>query len=187
MARSSVIALDAALRDKMVLDVAAKIDQAFFIGTGVAGEPLGLLNDTGVQSVAAVGTLTLDDLPDAIALMYTANVDTARLRWAMPSRTFIALRKLKDTDGRYLIVPDATADAVFRLFGILVRHQPHASNDGAGTSEASVVLADFSQIAVARDLAHARQGAREEGDEKDLVGVNVTPSGSLRPRSAGSS
>ena len=86
--------------------------------------------------------------------MYTANVDTSRLRWVMASRTFISLRKLKDTDGRYLIVPDDTADAVFRLFGIPVLVTNRIpTNGGAGTNEGSVVLADFSQIAVARDLA----------------------------------
>ena len=36
----------------------------------------------------------------------------------MPSRTFISLRKLKDTAGQYLLQPDVTAYAVFRLFGI---------------------------------------------------------------------
>lgn len=154
LARSSVVALDSALRDKMVLDVAAKIDTAFFTGTGGAAGPLGLLNYTGVQQITAVGALTLDKLLDAVALMYTANVDTSRLRWVMPSRTFIALRKLKDADGKYLIEPDATADAVFRLFGIpvLVTNRIPTTG-GAGSNEGSVVLADFSQIAVARDLA----------------------------------
>jgi len=154
LARSSVVALDSALRDKMVLDVAARLDTAFFTGTGVAGEPLGLLNYTGVQSTAAVGALTLDKLLDAIALAYSANVDTGRLRWVMPSRTFIALRKLKDTAGQYLLQPDVTADAPFRLLGIPVLVTNRIpTNGGAGTNEASVVLADFSQIAVARDIA----------------------------------
>ena len=38
-ARSSVVALDAALRDRMVLDVAAKIDEAFVNGSGTGGIP----------------------------------------------------------------------------------------------------------------------------------------------------
>lgn len=146
LARSSIVALDAALRDKMVLDVAAKIDQAFFTGTGTSGNPLGLLNYTGVQEILAVGALSLDDLLDAVALMYTANVDTSRLRWVMPSATFIGLRKLKDADGKYMLQPDASQDTAFRLLGIplLVTNRVTAGN---------VVLADFSQIAVARDLA----------------------------------
>ncbi len=154
LARSSVVALDSALRDKMVLDVAARLDAAFFTGTGAAGEPLGLLNYTGVQSTTAVGALTLDKLLDAIALAYTANVDTSRLRWVMPSRTFIFLRKLKDAQGQYLLQPDVSADAPFRLLGIPVLVTNRIPiNGGVGTNEGSVVLADFSQIAVARDLA----------------------------------
>jgi HK97 family phage major capsid protein len=105
LARSSVVALDSALRDKMVLDVASKIDEAFINGSGATGIPLGLLNYTGVQSITAVGVLTLDKLLDAVALTYTANVDTSRLRWMMPSRTFIALRKIKDTAGQYCSSP----------------------------------------------------------------------------------
>ena len=71
----------------------------------------------------------------------------------MPSRTFIALRKLKDSGGTYL-QPDVTADAPFRLLGIPVTVTNRIpTNGGAGTNETSVVLADLSQIAVACDLA----------------------------------
>ena len=154
LARSSVVALDSALRDRMVLDVAAKIDEAFINGSGTGGIPLGLLNYTGVQQITATGVLTLGKLLDAVALAYSANVDTARLRWMMPSRTFIALRKIKDTAGQYLLQPDVTANAPFRLLGIPVTVTSRIpTNGGAGTNEGSVVLADFSQIAVARDLA----------------------------------
>ncbi len=159
LARSSVVALDTALRDRMVLDVAAKIDTAFITGSGTAGMPLGLLNYSGVQSIAAVGTPTLDDLLDAIALTYTANVDTGRLRWMMTSRDFITLRKLKDASGKYLLQPDATQDAVFRLLGIpvTVTNRIPIVDDPATTTVtealSTIVLADFSQIAVARDLA----------------------------------
>jgi predicted phage gp36 major capsid-like protein len=97
-------------------------------------------------------TVTLDKLLDAIALAYTANVDTSRLPWMMPSRTFIALRKLEDNSNQYLLQRDVTADAPFRLLGIPVTNRI-PTNGGAGTNEGSVVLADFSQIAVARDLA----------------------------------
>lgn len=154
LARSSVVALDSALRDKMVLDVASKIDDAFISGSGTGGVPLGLLGYTGVQEITAVGALTLDKLLDAVALAYSANVDTARMRWMMPSRTFIALRKLKDANGLYILQPDATADTAFRLLGIPVTVTNRIpTNGGVGTNEGSVVLADFSQIAVARDLA----------------------------------
>ena len=70
LARSSIIALDAALRDRMVLDVASKLDAALIAGTGdvVAGSrttPLGILNYPGTQEITAVGVPSLDDLHDA--------------------------------------------------------------------------------------------------------------------------
>ena len=50
LARQSVVALDAALRARMVRDVAHKLDNAFIAGTGGAPagtEPLGLVNYAG--------------------------------------------------------------------------------------------------------------------------------------------
>ena len=45
----------------------------------------------GVQSMAAVGVPTLDDLHDADGLVLGADVDLAKVRW-MTARDFIALR-----------------------------------------------------------------------------------------------
>ncbi len=166
LARSSVIALDAALRDRMVLDVASKLDTALIAGTGdVVGAkrttPLGILNYTGTQEIAAVGAPTVDDLLDAVGLLLAANADPAGTRWFMTSRDFIALRKLKDTTGQYLIQPDVTAALGYRLLGIpvTVTNRIPTSVDNPATTgvneggATSIILADFSKIAVARDLA----------------------------------
>ena len=60
------------------------------------------------------------------------------------------MRRIKDSAGQYLLQPDVTADAPFRLLGIPVTVTNRIpKNGGAGTNEGSVVLADFSQIAVA--------------------------------------
>lgn len=153
LARSSIIALDAALRDRMVLDVASKLDNALIAGDGAGSTPKGILNYAGVQTMAGVGALTLDKLLDALALTYAANVDASRLRWLMTSREFIALRKLKGTTGTYLINPDPTSPGSAQLFGIPVT-VTNRIPVGTGTGNpSSVVLADFSKIAVARDLA----------------------------------
>lgn len=155
LARSSIVALDSALRDKMVLDVASKIDDAFIAGSGTGGIPLGLLNYTGTQQITAVGALTLDKLLDVVALMYTANVNTSRLRWLMPSRTFIAIRKLKDGQGQYLLQPDVTHRTRSSGCSASPSWSPIESPPTAAwaPTRAASLLADFSQIAVARDLA----------------------------------
>ncbi len=159
LARSSIVALDAALRDRMVLDVASKLDTALIAGTGDPDgdgkrtTPLGVLNYAGVQQITGVGAPNLDALLDAVGLLMGANVDPTRCRVLMTSRDWIATRKLKDGSGKYLLQPDATQDGVFRLLGLPVTITNRIPV-GTGTGKpSSIVLADFSQIAVARDLA----------------------------------
>jgi HK97 family phage major capsid protein len=106
-----VIALDAALRDRLVRDVAGKIDAAFIAGDGgtpTGTEPLGLLSYPGTQEMLAVGAIALDDLHDAVGLAMAAYVDTSRLRWLTTSRDFVKLRKIKDLQERYQLQPDPT-------------------------------------------------------------------------------
>ncbi|MEX0983668.1 MAG: phage major capsid protein [Actinomycetota bacterium] len=55
-ARQSVVALEAALRDRLVRDVAAKLDTAFIASSATDGtEPRGLINYAGVQSMPTIG------------------------------------------------------------------------------------------------------------------------------------
>ncbi len=154
LARQSVVALDSALRDRLVTDVAATLDTAFFgaSGDGIA-TPQGMLKWAGVQTVDAAGSgISLDILLDAWGKALAANVDMSRLRWFMRPEAFTALRKVKTATGSnaYVLTPDATADGVFRLFGtqvVITSRLPLAAG------KQSVVLADMSQIAVARDMA----------------------------------
>ena len=154
LARQSVIALDAALRDRMVRDVAAKLDtQLLSAGGDGTTIPRGLFAYTGTQTLAVGGTLTLDHLHDAEGLVLAANVDPSRVRWLMTSREFVRLRKVKDTTGRYLIQPDPTEAGAYRLLGHGVTVTNRAPDTTGGTPTGRAALVDFSQIAVARDLA----------------------------------
>lgn len=173
--RSSVVALDAVLRDRLVGDVARKLDAAFYAGDGVPDvndlrTPRGLLNQPGIQAIPGVGALTLDDLLDAIALLMAANVDTSKVRIFMRSATFVALRKVKDGQQRYLVQPDPTADGVFRLHGLPITITNAIPVD-AGTT--SVILADMSKVAVARDMAPTVTVLRERYADYDETGLRV--------------
>lgn len=156
LARQSVIALDQALKDRLVTDVAATIDAQFFglTGDGVT-MPKGLFVYAG-QSMTAVGALTLDKLLDAEALALGGNVNTDSLKWVLTSREFVALRKIKTLatgSNQYVLVPDPSKAGAFTLFGhpvIVTNRVP----DTTGTpNTANMALVDFSQIVVARDLA----------------------------------
>ena len=147
LARQSVVALDAALRERLVKDVADTIDAQLFSATGDGITlPKGIFAYDDVQTIPVDGDLDLDYLLDAQGMALAANVDLARTRWVMSSNMFVGLRKLKDLEGRYVIEPDVTSAGSYRLFGspvIITNRLP------AG----SAALVDFSQIAVARDIA----------------------------------
>lgn len=151
LARQSIVSLDAALRDRLVTDVASKIDRAFLAGTGAltaTGKrtPVGLVNMPGVQTMSAVGAINLDALHDAEGRALAADVNPARLKWFMRSGTFVAIRKLKDTSGKYLVQPDPTEAGAYRLLG-------HGVTVTNRLPAGFAILADMSQVAVARDMA----------------------------------
>jgi HK97 family phage major capsid protein len=55
----------------------------------------------------------------------------------MRSNTFVQLRKLKDNDQKYLVQPDPTQDALFRLFGVplvITNEIPEVAGTPATTS-----------------------------------------------------
>ena len=154
LARQSVVSLDQALRDRLVRDVAAKLDAQFFSASGDGiTTPKGIFSYTGTQTLAVGGALTLDKMLDAEGLLLAANVDTSRVRWIMTSRDFVRLRQVKDTTGRYIVQPDATEAGAYRLLGHGVTVTNRVPNTTATPPTGRAALVDFSQIAVARDLA----------------------------------
>ena len=176
LARQSVIALDAALRQRMVRDVAAKLDAAFIAGTGgtpAGTEPVGIVNYSGTSELTGVGTLGLDDLHDAEGVALAANVDPARMRWFMRSGTFVGLRKLKDTSGKYLVQPDPTEAGAYRLLGheVTVTNRVPVETGTPDTTE--VVLADMSQVAVARDLSPSVKVLDQTFGDFDQMAIRV--------------
>jgi HK97 family phage major capsid protein len=193
LARSSVIALDAALRDKMVFDVAAKLDAALIAGqgdpdaNGKRTTPLGIVNQPGTIAMPAVGDATIDDLHDAVGIALGANANVSGMRWLMRSETFTQFRKFKDTSGKYLLEPDPSEIGKFRLLGlpVTVTNRLPVEDDPATTTVTerltSIVLADFSQIAVARDLAPSVRILSERYADFDQQAIRVVARYDMAP------
>lgn len=175
LARQSVIALDAALKSRLVTDVAAKLDGQFFSASGDGiTTPKGMFAWTGTQSLAVDGALSLDDLHDAEGLILAANVDPARVRWLMTSREFVELRKLKDTSGRYLIEPDPTEAGAYRLLGHGVTVTNRIPDTTATPATGRAALVDMSQVAVARDQAPSVKVLDQTFGDFDQMALRVT-------------
>jgi HK97 family phage major capsid protein len=171
LARQSVVALDAALRDRLVTDVAAKLDAQFLSASGDGiTTPKGLFAYSGVQTVPVAGSISLDALLDAWSKALAANVSLSSLRWVMQP---VKLRKIKSTAGEYLLQPDPTADGVFRLWGAPVSVTARVPDTTGGTRTARAALVDISQIAVARDLAPSVKVLTERYAEYDQLALRV--------------
>lgn len=163
--RQSVIGLDATLRARLVQDVANKLDTALLTGDGADDSITGIINQPDVQT-GALDVTDADSLLDAIALASAAEVTPNA--WMVNGADFIALRKLKEASGsaKYLLESDVTSGPTYRLFGIPVV----VTNK---LPEGTAVLADTSQIAVARDIAPSVTLLSERYAEYDMQAIRV--------------
>lgn len=163
LVRQSVLGIDSVLKTRLTSDVSNALDNALLAGDGTADSITGIINQTGIQT----GALDVDDpdsLLDAIALCHAEEVTPNR--WFLNSQDFIALRKVKDTTGKYILEADLTADTTYRLFGIPVT----VTNKLA---KGKAVLADMNQVAVARDVAPSITVLSERYAEYDMVGLRI--------------
>lgn len=158
------------IRSSLVERVALALDYAFLRGTGGSTNypaettPIGLLNQAGTTAMNGA-SVTFDALIDmqtkAMNLSATPN------QWFVSPNTFGVLRKLKDTAGRYYMQPDPTNDAIFRLVGLPVSWSIYIPDN-------KVILADMSQVAVARDLDITAVILTERYADFDQQGIRVT-------------
>ncbi|WP_338538180.1 phage major capsid protein [Janibacter terrae] len=163
LARSATIGLDSVLKARLVNDVAQKLDTELLVGTGADGSITGIINQPGVQA-GVLDVTAADSFLDGIALATAAEVTPNR--WFLSGADFIAVRKLKDTSGKYLLESDLTKDATYRLFGI-----PVTVSNKVPTGKA--VLADMSQVAVVRDVNPSVTVLSERYAEWDEIGLRV--------------
>lgn len=167
LARQSIVNLEGAIRQRLVADVAAKVDTHLLSdeGDGVT-TPRGLFAYEGVQELDA-GEFDTDVLLDAYGLALGANVDPAALTLFIRPDDYMAIRKLKDNDGRYLLQPDVSTGAIMvPMLGATARV---SSRIPAGRA----ALVDMSQIAVARDVAPSVKLLTERYADYDQQALRV--------------
>lgn len=183
MARSSVVALDTAIKGRLVSDVAAKLDRQFFSAGGDGTlTPQGMFAWSGTQSVSGIGAMTnLDPFADAWAKALAAHVSMASVKWVMKPREWSRVLKMYDNDGRYLIQPDPVSPSSFRLFGAPVVLTDRVPDTTGGTPTGRAALVDFSQVAVARDLAPSVKVLTERYADFDEQALRVVARYDVKP------
>lgn len=150
MARQSIVALDTVLQQRLVNDVATRMDAQFLGDAGDGIEtPQGLFAWEGTQDLAVGGDLTVDAILEAQGAALGAAVNPDALTLFVRPEDYMAIRGQKDADGRYLVQPDVQAGGlVSPILGARV-----APSRAVPAGRAALV--DMSQVAVARDVAPA--------------------------------
>lgn len=167
MARQSVVSLDATLKDALVSAVANKLDRQLLSDTGDGiTTPKGLFAWAGTTDLAVGGPLDLDDLHDAVGTALGSDVNVSATRWLLRPEDFTALRKLRDQTGNYIMQADVTKAGSFSLLG-----QPVTVTRRIPKGRAALV--DWSQVAVARDLAPSVKFLDELFAGTDELGIRV--------------
>lgn len=168
LARQAVVSLEQALRDRLVADVAAKIDGQLLsaAGDGVT-TPRGLFAYTGVTDTDVAGPLTPDVILEAQGRAMTSNLDPARMTLFLRPEDYVAMRGIKDADGRYLIAPDVSGT------GLVVPILGARAVVSGRIPEGHAALVDMSRIAVARDLAPSVKVLTERYADYDQQALRV--------------
>jgi HK97 family phage major capsid protein len=137
--------------------LALTLDLNAWLGTGAGASPTGILNKSGVQTVAqtfaspAAPTLAeLDSFASAAILkLVTSNLTgRGRWRWVMPYRSAMKLADIRDGNGNAVFPEMSLSGAggpVWKGIPVIVSQQIPTTG-GAGTDETTIALVDFSHV-----------------------------------------
>lgn len=176
--RTSVVGLDAVLRQRLVTDVANALDAALWDGDGDDDTITGILQHPNVAT-SPLDIRDADSLIDGIAVAQANHVSPTH--WVMTPESFAALRKLKiaepgqtsDQDFRqYLFDPSGIQGATkFQLFGLPVIITARIPDDDLGAPR--IALVDFTKVVVARDVNAEVKILDQTWGDYDSIGIRV--------------
>ena len=176
LARQSVVSLEQTLRDRLVADVAAKLDTQFLSdqGDGVT-TPRGLFAYQGVTDTAVAGALDPDVILAAQGAALERNLSPERMTLFIRPEDYVSIRGIKDNDGRYLIAPDVSGT------GLVVPILGARAVVTARVPKGRAALVDMSRVAVARDLAPTVKVLTERYADYDQQAIRVVARYDAKP------
>ena len=176
LARQSIVSLEQTLRDRLVADVAGKLDAQFLSdqGDGVT-TPRGLFAYEGVTDTAVDGPITPDVILAAQGEAMSRHLNPGSMTLFMRPEDYVSLRGIKDNDGRYLVAPDVSGT------GLIVPVLGARAVLSARIPEGRAALVDMSRVAVARDLAPTVKVLTERYADYDQQAIRVVARYDAKP------
>lgn len=163
---SAVNVVDFVIR-KMSEKIASFLEKQLLSGT--SGKVQGALETSNTVTTVNSVQVTYDELIDLQGSVKQAFQRNAC--WTMHPKTFNAVKKLKDGNGRPLIEPDATKDFPYILLGKPVHVSDNMPEISAGAK--SVLYSDYSGLSVNFRENISVQILREKYATQHAIGVNA--------------
>lgn len=152
--------------NQMAEEIAIWIEGQLINGTG-SNAAQGALNTTTGVAASSSTAITADELIELQSKVKQAYQGAAC--WTMHPETFTTLKKLKDSNGRYLLQDDVTGEFPFRLLGKPVYLSDNMPKLAAGARP--VLYGDYSGLSVNFRENISVEVLREQFATKHAIGV----------------
>jgi HK97 family phage major capsid protein/HK97 family phage prohead protease len=158
--------IEAVVRNDLARVMALGIDLAAINGSGSSGQPTGILNTSGIGSVAmgtngaaftdsaSGSTSGLDQLISLESKLDTANALNGTLAYMTNAKVIAALKKLKTAYGEYLwtaadgVTTNGTPGAINGYNVARSNQVPSNLTKGSGTGLSALIFGDFSSLLI---------------------------------------
>ena len=151
--------------NQMAEEIALFLEKELLNGT--SGKATGALSTPTAVTAASATAITADELIELQAQV--KQVYQANACWTMEPETFTSLKKLKDSNGRYLLQDDVTGEFPYRLLGKPVYLSDNMPKLAAGAS--AVLYGDYSGLSVNLREDISIQVLREKYATQHAIGV----------------
>lgn len=151
--------------NQMAEEIALFLEKELLNGT--SGKATGALSTPTVVTAASATAITADELIELQAQV--KQVYQANACWTMAPETFTSLKKLKDSNGRYLLQDDVSGEFPYRLLGKPVYLSDNMPKLAAGAS--AVLYGDYSGLSVNLREDISIQVLREKYATQHAIGV----------------
>ena len=142
------------IRQDFVAKIAETIDLAAINGSGSSGQPTGILQTTGIGSVAGGSNglaPTLDHLLDLKKAVAIDNADVSTCGYLTNSRVEAALSQLKDGNAAYHLNPYGSEVGRQQIASrrlVVSNNVPSDLTKGTGTGLSAVIYGNFSDLLI---------------------------------------
>ncbi|MBN9334961.1 phage major capsid protein [Devosia sp.] len=146
--------------------LAVEVDRVGIMGTGAAGQPRGIVNTPGINTITGVGVPAhYGHIVSGLQKLIEAKCDleTVNRNAIMSPRTWAGYENLRATDSQPLQRPKAIENMAFRP----TTNVP--DNLGANTDESQLVLGDFSELTLGVRMEATIEGLKLQSFASNLM------------------